>query len=71
VSCACANRVRRHGKRQRGGLRLVKDNPVPGSPGLPSLQKADAAMGYTVLSFEDVYKFTNLKHQRIHEEIEK
>ena len=35
---------------EKSGFDLIKDNPVPGTSGLPSLQKL-VADGYTVLTF--------------------
>src|SRR5260370_15413951 len=50
VSCACASVFGATETATRAGYELVKDNPVPGTPGLPSLQKLTRE-GYTVLSF--------------------
>ena len=35
---------------EKSGFELIKENPVPGTPGLPSLQKL-LADGFTVLIF--------------------
>lgn len=50
VSCGCASVFGATESAESAGYALVKDNPVPGTPGLPSLHKL-AKEGYTVLSF--------------------
>lgn len=50
VSCGCASVFGATESVEQAGYALVKDNPVPGTPGLPSLHKL-AREGYTVLSF--------------------
>ncbi len=50
VSCGCADVFGATEDAEKSGFDLIKDNPVPGTPGLPSLQKL-AAEGYTVLTF--------------------
>jgi hypothetical protein len=50
VSCPCASVFCAMETATQAGYELVKDNPVPGTPGLPSLQKLTRE-GYTVLSF--------------------
>ena len=50
VSCGCAEVFGGTEDAEKSGLELIKDNPVPGTPGLPSLQNL-VAEGYTVLTF--------------------
>lgn len=50
VSCGCATVFGGIEDAEKSGLALIKDNPVPGTPGLPSLQNL-VAEGYTVLTF--------------------
>ena len=50
VSCGCADVFGATEDAEKSGFDLIKDNPVPGTSGLPSLQKL-AAEGYTVLTF--------------------
>lgn len=50
VSCGCADVFGATAEAERNGFDLVKDNPVPGTPGLPSLGKL-VAEGYSVLTF--------------------
>ena len=50
VSCGCADVFGATEDAERSGFDLIKDNPAPGTPGLPSLQRL-VAEGYTVLTF--------------------
>ncbi|MGE0554991.1 MAG: hypothetical protein AB7R55_16290 [Gemmatimonadales bacterium] len=50
VSCGCATVFGAADEAERNGFDLVKDNPVPGTPGLPSLRNL-VAEGYSVLTF--------------------
>lgn len=50
VSCGCADVFGGAEEAERSGFDLIKDNPVPGTSGLPSLRKL-AADGYTVMTF--------------------
>ena len=50
VSCACAEVFGATDEAEKSGFDLIKDNAVPGTPGLPSLRKLNAE-GYTVLTF--------------------
>ncbi len=50
VSCACTDVFGGAEEAQAAGLALIKDNPVPGTSGLPSLAKLSAD-GFTVLTF--------------------
>jgi hypothetical protein len=50
VSCGCADVFGGAEEAVKSGFDLIKDNPVPGTSGLPSLRKL-AADGYTVLTF--------------------
>ncbi len=50
VSCGCADVFGATEDAEKSGFDLIKDNPVPGTAGLPSLRKL-AAEGYTVLTF--------------------
>jgi len=50
VSLACATVFGALETAQKSGFDLIKSNPVPGTPGLPSLAKY-AADGYRILTF--------------------
>ncbi len=50
VSCGCADVFGATEDAEKSGFDLIKDNPAPGTPGLPSLQRL-VAEGYTVLTF--------------------
>ena len=50
ISCGCADVFGGTEDAEKAGLDLIKDNPVPGTSGLPSLQKL-VVDGYTVLTF--------------------
>ena len=50
VSCGCADVFGATEEVEKSGFDLITDNPVPGTPGLPSLQKL-LADGYTILTF--------------------
>ncbi len=50
VSCGCADVFGAREEAENSGFELIKDNPVPGTSGLPSLREL-AADGYTVLTF--------------------
>ena len=50
VSCGCADVFGATQEAENSGFGLIKDNPVPGTSGLPSLRKLTAE-GYTVLTF--------------------
>ena len=50
VSCGCADVFGGTEEAVQSGFDLIKDNPVPGTSGLLSLQKL-ATDGYTVLTF--------------------
>lgn len=50
VSCGCADVFGASESAQASGFDLVKDNPVPGTSGLPSLQKLSAE-GYSITVF--------------------
>jgi len=50
VSCGCADVFGGSEEAVKSGFDLVKDNPVPGTSGLPSLRNL-AADGYTVMTF--------------------
>ncbi len=50
VSCGCADVFGGSEEAVQSGFDLIKDNPVPGTSGLPSLRKL-AADGYTMLTF--------------------
>ncbi len=50
VSCACTDVFGATEEVQQAGLELIKENPVPGTSGLPSLHKL-VSEGYTVLTF--------------------
>ena len=50
VSCGCADVFGAAESATDAGLELLRDNPVPGTSGLPSLRRL-AAEGYSVLTF--------------------
>lgn len=50
ASCGCAEVFGATEEVKKSGFDLITDNPVPGTPGLPSLQQL-LADGYTVLTF--------------------
>ena len=50
VSCGCAEVFGATEDAERSGFDLIKDNAVPGTPGLPSLREL-VAQGYSVLTF--------------------
>lgn len=50
VSCACADVFGATEEAEKSGFDLIKDNSVPGTGGLPSLQKLQSE-GYAVLTF--------------------
>ena len=50
VSCGCADVFGATEDAEKFGFDLIKENPVPGTSGLPSLQKL-VAEGYTILTF--------------------
>ena len=50
VSCGCADVFGAAEEAEKSGFELIKENSVPGTSGLPSLQKL-VAEGYTVLTF--------------------
>ncbi len=50
VSCGCAAVFGGTEEAEKAGLDLITDNPVPGTPGLPSLRKL-ASEGSTILTF--------------------
>lgn len=50
VSCGCADVFGGSEAAVNSGFKLIKDNPVPGTSGLPSLYKLTTD-GYTVLTF--------------------
>ena len=50
VSAGCAVVFGARDDAERNGFSLITTNPVPGTPGLPSLAKY-AADGYTILTF--------------------
>ena len=50
VSCGCADVFGATEDAEKSGFDLIKENPVPGTTGLPSLRNL-AAEGYTVLTF--------------------
>lgn len=50
VSCGCADVFGATDGAEKNGFDLIKDNPVPGTPGLPSLRRL-VAEGYSVLTF--------------------
>lgn len=50
VSCGCADVFGATEDAEKSGFDLIKDNPVPGTSGLPSLRKL-LADGYSMLTF--------------------
>lgn len=50
VSCACADVFGAREDAEKIGFDLISNNPLPGTSGLPSLQKLTAA-GYNVMVF--------------------
>jgi hypothetical protein len=50
VSLGCASVFGAYETAEKNGFNLIKNNPVPGTPGLTSLAKY-AADGYTILTF--------------------
>ena len=50
VSCGCAEVFGATEEAVKSGFELIKDNPLPGTPGVASLQRLTAE-GYTVLIF--------------------
>lgn len=50
VSCGCADVFGAHGDAVANGFKLITDNHVPGTSGLPSLAKL-VADGYSVFTF--------------------
>ncbi len=50
VSCGCADVFGATEDAEKSGFDLIKDNPVPGTTGLPSLRKL-VADGYSILTF--------------------
>ena len=50
VSCGCAELFGGTEDAEKSGFDLIKDNPVPGTSGLPSLKKL-VGDGYSVLTF--------------------
>jgi hypothetical protein len=50
ASCGCAAVFGATQDAESAGIKLIKDNPVPGTPGVSSL-RALARDGYTVLTF--------------------
>ena len=50
VSCGCADVFGGTEEAEKAGLDLIKDNPVPGTSGFPSLRKL-ASEGSTILTF--------------------
>ena len=50
VSCGCADVFGARDEAEKSGYDLIKDNPVPGTSGLPSLRKL-LNDGYTILTF--------------------
>ena len=50
ISCGCADVFGGSEDAKKSGFDLIKDNPVPGTSGLPSLQKLTAD-GYAILTF--------------------
>ncbi len=50
VSLACSEVFGARASAEQNGFELITTNPVPGTPGLPSLAKY-AADGYTVMTF--------------------
>jgi hypothetical protein len=50
VSCGCADVFGATADAEANGFELIKDNPVPGTTGLPSLRKL-VTDGYSVITF--------------------
>ncbi len=50
ISCGCADVFMGTEEAEASGFDLITDNPVPGTSGLPSLQRL-VSDGYTVLTF--------------------
>ncbi len=50
VSCGCAEVFGATEEAEKSGFDLIKDNPVPGTSGLPSLKRL-VDEGYSVLTF--------------------
>ena len=50
VSCGCAEVFGAAEDAERSGFELIRDNPVPGTAGLPSLREL-SANGYAILTF--------------------
>jgi len=50
ASCGCAEVFGASDSVAASGFELIKDNPVPGTPGLPSLRTL-SAQGYRVMTF--------------------
>ena len=50
VSCGCADVFGGSEEAEKSGFALIKDNPVPGTSGLPSLWQL-LSEGYSVLTF--------------------
>ena len=50
VSCGCADVFGGAEEAQKSGFDLIKNNPIPGTSGLPSLRKV-LAEGSTILTF--------------------
>ncbi|HSR54018.1 MAG TPA: DsrE family protein [Acidobacteriota bacterium] len=50
ISCACADVFGGAEEAEKNGLDLITGNPVPGTSGLPSLQKLTAD-GFNILTF--------------------
>ena len=50
VSCGCADVFGATEEAEKAGLDFIKDNPVPGTPGVASLRKF-ATEGSTILTF--------------------
>ena len=50
VSCGCADVFGATEDAERSGLDLIRDNPVPGTTGLPSLREL-VSNGYSILTF--------------------
>ena len=50
ISCGCAEVFGATEEAEKSGFDLIKDNPVPGTSGLPSLEKL-VGDGYSVLTF--------------------
>ena len=50
VSCGCADVFRAKADAEKNGFDLITDNQIPGTSGLPSLQKLSSA-GYNIMVF--------------------